>query len=419
MRLQLPIVGRRRYRGRSDAAAGDDKAMTQPFREVNRIVFFGTFGPPSLTFARSCSRAGISVYLLSVGGSGAGSVPSRCFAGVRSLDRNLAGKTEGIEAILRYASEVRADALATISEAHSLWLARNRAHFENVCTLMAPAAECLERLASKSQQIRLAQEAGLTTLPTYFLRQASEARAIASGHYPVCLRPSSPDCVDPAFKVLTMATAGDLERYLGSLSSLRGALVAQPLRVLPNMVVHCTSGADGGLLRASAFLVDRKFEGLALRIRGMPTPEGLGERISRFSRMAGLEGPYHFDFLYSAQERQCYFLEVNARFGGTTDKVRWLGVDEPAECLEAYGLRPPDGFRSSQRRFTAVVNKRATLKHLLTSLRRGQDPTDYPQESRIRGALHSVGDMFLAKDSIWDWRDLRGTLAFHLQGVTR
>jgi hypothetical protein len=50
-------------------------------------------------------------------------------------------------------------------------------------------------------------------------------------------------------------------------------------------------------------------------------------------------------------------------------------------------------------------------------LRRAPDPWDYPQESRAKAALHSAGDFLLAKDSICDSKDMKGTLAFHLQGL--
>ena len=172
-------------------------------------------------------------------------------------------------------------------------------------------------------------------------------------------------------------------------------------------------------MRAAAFLVDRKFEGLALRLRPMTLTDELTETVRQFSRTVKLSGAYHFDLLYALEREQTYYLEVNARFGGTTDKVFWLGVDEPADCLRAYGLTGPRRRRSNRVWRAAVANKRATLKHLLTMLQRGPEPWDYPQESRFKAAMHSIGDLVLTKDSIYDRKDLRGSAAFHLQGFSR
>jgi len=384
-------------------------------RAARRVVFLGVFGPPSLTFARSCHARGIAVYLLIPGAVGdAPGIQSSCFAGVEVLDSETVGEPRGIEAILAYLRRVGAEALATIADTNCLWLARNQVKFEGVCKLLVPPIECLDLIDSKMRQIALAQEAGFRVLPTRLIRGASDVASIEPEHYPVCLRPAARNAVEPPFKVAKANSAEDLLHYIRDAWNLRDALIAQPFRVLPNLIVHCSSREGGELIYAQAFLADRKFEGLALRIRAMPLPDGLADPIRKFSRSAGLSGAYHFDFLYAPQSKEAYFLEVNARFGGTTDKVFWLGVDEPADCLVAYGLQPSQPRRRFHTR-RAVVNKRATLKHLLTMIHRGPEPWDFPQESRITGALHSLADLLWAKDSIWDYRDLKGSLAFHLQ----
>jgi hypothetical protein len=361
---------------------------------------------------------GVSVFLLTPGVAGRTStVPSPPFAGAAILDQKKTGTPEGIEQILEYIRQVGAQALTTLAEFHAVWLARNSSHFTGSCKLLLPPVDCLEFLASKARQIELARDAGFTVLPTYFIRTKADASEIKPDAYPLCLRPASPDAVTPPFKVRLARSSEELLQCLEGIAIAGDGVLAQPFRVLPNMVVHCASREGGELLRAAAFLADRKFEGLALRIRPMAVSDDLVARIGKFSRLAHLSGPYHFDFLHSEETGESYYLEVNARFGGTTDKVLWLGVDEAADVFEAYGLHPPRaGLRVRSAR-AAVANKRATVKHLLTMLRRGPEPWDYPQESRLRASLHSAGDLLLAKDSIFDWRDLRGTLAFHLQGL--
>jgi len=183
------------------------------------------------------------------------------------------------------------------------------------------------------------------------------------------------------------------------------------------MIVHCTSAEGGELLGANAFLADRKFEGLALRIRPMSMPAGIVDKIRHFSAAVQLSGVYHFDFLYCKKDDTAYFLEVNPRFGGTTDKVRSLGIDEPANCLYAYGLASTFSPLQSRIYGGAVTNKRAVLKHLLTRLRHDAEPWDYPPESRGKSVLHSLADLVFARDSIFDWKDLRGTFTFYSQGL--
>jgi hypothetical protein len=357
---------------------------------------------------------GVGVYLLAIDRSEV-KAPSTCFAGIEHFTESLLGEPDGIEAIARYCEQVRATALVALAESHCLWLARNKGRFDGICKLLIPDLSCLERLASKIYQVSLAREAGFTVLPTHVIRNVEDLTAIQQ--FPVCLRPATPNASNPPFKVLMARSPEELRGIVQKLRISGDGLLAQPFRVLPNMVVHCSSREGGELMSATAFLADRKFEGLALRVRPMPLPDRLGECIRRFSSKAGLCGPYHFDFLYCAERDEAYYLEVNTRFGGTTDKVIWLGVNEPANCLAAYGLTPPRGPRSFTTGSTAVVNKRATLKHLFTMLRQEPAPWDYPQESRVKAAIRSAGDFLLAKDSIFDRKDLEGTLAFHLQGL--
>jgi hypothetical protein len=386
--------------------------------KVKSIVFFGTFGPPSLTIARSFHTMGISVYLMTPGPPGAvPTAPSSCFAGASMLDGRAVGSPEGMESVVNYVRKVGAQAVATLAELNCLWLARNRARFPGDCKVLLPPIKCLELLASKATQIRLAREAGFAVLPTYPIKTAADVVPIDASAYPLCLRPAAADAVKPAFKVRLARSPEELLAELRGMTILEEGLLAQPFRVLPNMVVHCASREGGDLMHADAFLADRKFEGLALRIRPMELPSGLADKIRNFSGLTALSGVYHFDFLHCPRTGESYYLEVNTRFGGTTDKVRWLGVDEAAHALQAYGLEPPRSPRRIPSARAAVTNKRATVKHLLAMLRRGGEPWDYPQESRLSAVVHSLGDLLLAKDSIFDWRDLRGTLAFHLQGI--
>jgi predicted ATP-grasp superfamily ATP-dependent carboligase len=379
-------------------------------------VFFGDFGPASLTFARRCHAAGIEVWLLAPqpAGKPVPRVPAR-FAGAATIDTRLTGTPAGIEAIAGFLHDKNADALTAISERHCLWLAQNRTALGLNRNLLLPSAACLELLSSKEAQIRLAQEAGFDVLPTWFLRSRADVATIAADAWPVCVRPEAAMATDPPFKVLQAASSSQLLDQLCNERVLRGTVIVQPFRVLPNAVVHCTTSLEGSLGSVDAFLVDRKFEGLALRLRRMRVPDGMPERIQRFAAAAGLTGVFHFDFLYDPSTETPWFLEVNARFGGTTDKVLPMGVDEVSNCLHAYGVIPSIPSDTQHGRSRAVVNKRAILKHLLTVMRAEPQPWDFPGESRLRAALRSVSDLVFAKDSVFTWSDLGGSLLFHMQ----
>ena len=243
---------------------------------VDRIVFFGGFGPPSLIFARSAYAMGIAVYLLTPNvQSSRPKVPSSCFAGVEAFDASLVGNSRGIDAVVDYVRRIGAQALATISDAHCLWFARNRARFQDVCKLLVPPIECLELVESKTRQIHLAREVGLKVLPTYEIRRLDDVEAIESDHYPICLRPAVPDAIVPPFKLRLARSRDELRHLLQDIKSFDDCILAQPFHPVPNMVVHCTSREGGELMTVDTFLVDRKFEGLALRIRRMNAPESL------------------------------------------------------------------------------------------------------------------------------------------------
>lgn len=386
---------------------------------VTRIVFLGSFGPPSLTFARSCRSMGIATYLLEPNaGKVIGAMQRSCYAGFRKLSPNAIGTALGIEEVLQYISETNAGAITAISDAHTIWLARNADRFAGLCKLMIPSLQCLEFVESKMRQIEVAKKEGFNVLPTYLLTCMSDIGRIEKRHFPVCLRPSRPDSVSPTFKAKAIEDKIELAGYLSGVHHFGEGIIAQPFFPFPNGILHCTSGEDGQLVDCKAFLVDRKFEGLTLRVRPMSVPRELMPKVAALSLTLHLAGPYHFDFLVSP-DGEWYFLDLNVRFGGTTEKVFRLGMDEPANCLAAYGMNPPQLPRKPQVSWRPVVNKRALLKHILRLFQSAPDALDYPPGSRLSGTLRSLRDLILARDSIADWSDIRGTLAFHLQGLIR
>ncbi|MDX1981374.1 MAG: hypothetical protein SFV51_13985, partial [Bryobacteraceae bacterium] len=208
---------------------------------MDRVVFVGRSGPPSLTFLRTCAAMGVRAWLYTPG----------------ALD---------IGRIMEYARGVGAKALTAIEDHHCLWLAANRTAIEGVCKLMLPGIDCLELIRSKTNQIALAREAGMEILPTYEVRGAGDIGAIPLEAYPVCVRPAVAGGGARIRLIRTPAEFGGVPPP--------GVLIAQPLRVLPNLIIHGASREDGEVISLAAFLVDRKFEGVTLRMRPMAMPAG-------------------------------------------------------------------------------------------------------------------------------------------------
>ncbi len=201
-----------------------------------------------------------------------------------------------------------------------------------------------------------------------------------------------------------------LERIVAAWGRVCGPLIAQPLLRLPNLVVHGARSEKGEFLAMEAFFVPRKFEAVTLTIMPAAFPPGVEACCREFVTRAGITGCFHFELLFSPRSRQAWFLEINVRLGGTTDKVTALGFDESLYLLRAYGLAAGAAGPSARGRRLAA-NRRALVKHALWALAGRLSEIDYPAAGRGRAALHSLRDICLAKDSVFDWRDMRGNFS--------
>jgi hypothetical protein len=272
-------------------------------------------------------------------------------------------------------------------------------------------------LLPKPAQIELARSVGFTVLPTWYLRSAQDIRGLPANCYPLCVRPSTTeDRAALGSKARVVKDAATFVSLLESSTAARDPFVAQPLVEWPSLVVHGARAVSGELLALSAFLVPRTFQGFALALQPAPLEGSLAALCREFAERAGLTGVFHYDLLWSPTDGQTLFLEINMRLGGTTDKVARLGYDEPALLLETFGftLRQIPAPRFGGR----VANKRTLLKHIYHALRGQLSELDYPPGTRGRRVMDSLRDLWLARDSIFDWRDLRGSLWFRLRPPT-
>ena len=387
---------------------------SRPSKPFGTIVMLGPWEPAFLAFSRSCAARGFAVHLLDVG-----SQPhpwkrySSCLAGGGRLAASKIGTPEGVAAVHDFVRSVEADVLIGYSDSEQFWLARNRSVFEPACKVMVPPVGSLELLASKRSQINLASRVGFDVLPTWYLWAPEDYRKIPQCHYPVALRPDQPTAVKPTFKVVLAQSPEDLRSFLQGIQSLERPVIAQPFRILPNLLVHGVRSEAGEILALQPFLVPRKFQTVTLSIRRADFPPGVEKCCRDFIEASGITGCFHYDLLLSPREDRAYYLEINARIGGTTDKVKRLGFDEPGLSLVAFGLPMQTGTSLAAPGGRTVVNKLKVLQHIEWALRGKLTELDYPAASRVGHVGRSLLDLLAAEDSVFDWRDLRGSLWYY------
>ena len=346
--------------------------------------------------------------------------PRRFPAWIDTYPRALAwtdiGTERGLGIIRRFVASTEAEGVISTDEPTLRWLTRKRGLFEPNCRVMAPSAEVLERLMSKAEQAEIAAEAGFHVLPTWYLNHAGDRLKIPEAQFPVCVRPAYPNSVQPAFKAKVLVSGNEMALWLASLR-ITHPLIAQPFRVGPNMIVHGVRDLQGKMLALTAYRTSRKYRGLAQSIEPMELTGDLRDCCRRFIEASGIVGPFHFDLLYSDADACAWFLEVNARLGGTTAKVAGLGYDEPGLTMEAFGMALPAGaaLMPGRRR---VTSKRSLAKQILRLLIAKDAELSYPVESRPATLWHALREMALISDASLRLDDLEGSALYLLRSYT-
>ena len=352
---------------------------------------------------------GISVFLLE---PHTGPVEARHYssslAGASAIHPDFIGTAQGLKVVVDLVKSVSARALLANDDKILLWLARNRAAFEPGCAVLASSAESLQRLFDKRNQIELAKKSGFTVLPTWLIESVGDVHQIAVEHFPVCIRPSRLDSVQPNFKAEVLDSSLALTHFVQSLSVIREQLIVQPFVSGPNLVVHGVRSPGGQITAMKAFIAYRKHQGFTLALR----PERLSPELElccrKFAELSDLSGSFHYDLLVSSEDGKVYFLEVNARLGGTTDKVWRLGFDEPGALLEAFGVTPVLAQTRQTPTVPFVVGKRLMAHNLIAALRGRLPVIDFPHTGRTLQVLYSVWAILFFHDSVLDWSDVRG-----------
>ena len=332
-----------------------------------------------------------------------------CVAGSRAMPPRAVGTPGGIRIARDYAASIGANGLVSVKNEVSSWLARNRSVFEPECRLLMPPAEVLDRLASKRRQLELAAKVGFDALPTAIVEKSSDCRRVPDAMFPVVLRPDRRRMGIPSFKVKTARSRHELHAIADAWGRVCGPMVAQPLARMPNLVVHGTRMETGNIPAMAPFLVPRKFEGVTLTIKPGGFPPGVEQCCRDFVEQAGITGCFHFELLFSPRRNRAWFLEINVRLGGTTDKVAALGYDESLHLLQAYGIIHAGAKHGVLKRGIAA-SRRALLKHAVWAARGRLTDIDYPAASRLGGIFRSAVDFCRARDSALDPHDLPGSL---------
>ena len=379
--------------------------------KISTIALFGQFGPPILTAARSFRDAGIEVVVLGIG-VGEPSPWSNAVSRAALMRPDEVGTPAGILVISDFIQETNAQALLPLWEPHMLWLADNRDLLPEGCKLLMSSKETLQAIRSKHDQLPIARRSGFSTLPTWELFQKSDVCRIDPAAYPVCVRPSRQQEVEPQFKVEVLHSPSKLKAFLEGSVWGPGPLLVQPFLPLPTVVVHGIRSESGELLVLESFVAAMRFEAISLELRPLPMDGRLAECCRNFANEVGITGPFHFDLLYAEETSTFHYLEINPRLGGTTDKVFKLGLDEPLWALSAYGfVVQTHQYRAQRGR--SVINRRAMLKHIFWIVRGRLSPLDYPIAGPFRHLLLSLLRLLWAKDSVASVRDLRGTWRFY------
>ena len=380
------------------------------------IVFIGQFGPPSLACIRSWGRLDLKVAGIFFVSRKNGIKPvSRYLVDSICIPKKQLFTDKGFKAIRKFLFAINAGAISCVNERVGLWLLENRNNLPSGVEIYFPSKMATENLLCKKYQLELAEKVGFNLLCTKLVSQKDNANTLKF-EYPVCLRPTVPEFFRPAFKVKVVKSQLELMDFLNSLERFDRPIIAQPFVSFPNLVLHGSRTVSGKIMGISCFAVNRKFEGVSLTVEPCETNSETKRKVVDFVEKADLIGNFHFEFLKDMKTGTEFFLEINARFGGTTAKVLRCGYDEPGYMMQAYGQKI-----EPRKRIENIVasNRQALAKYIVWILKKRLSPLDFPEEAgrkRLRWALKAL---FTIKDENWAWDDCKGTAMLFIFNLTQ
>lgn len=384
------------------------------------IVIIGRFSPPVLSCIRSWGRQGHTTGFIWIDGGRELKPRSRFLYRYVRLHPDFLLQDTGIDVIVSFLEQFDADILTCVDDNLACWLNDHITPSGTKIALALPSSKSIRKILSKTAQNRLAVQTGFMVLDEYAINLKNQDRVtIDPKHFPLCLRPSEPDHVKPYFKVKLIHSSDELDRFIKTLTiEKEGNIIGQPFKNLPNLVIHGIRTIKGEVKYLFPFIVERKFEGVTLTLRPYPDMDiNFIGRCRRFVNAAGVTGPFHFEFLLDTKTRNAFFLEINARFGGTTAKVAACGYDEPMYALEAYGIQ--SGCRPSQIIDKTISNKQALLKYMGKAAFKKLTPLDYPEASVKKKIFAGIKGLFFCEDEVLCLDDVKGGINLYLNNIVQ
>lgn len=349
---------------------GDVRAVTQNVR----VAVIGPFGPPQMAAIRVFAEHGIETVFFHLGAGRRLRRTPPILAGYEMLPGDVTSRSGGMARMADLVAQHGCTHTIAIAYRLSRWLDEALAPLGDAVTVCSPAPGTFAFLDGKAEQIALAGHLGFELLPTHMLTSVADAEPIPDADYPLVLRPDGP--TSPHFKIEKIDDPAALTAFLATF--VRGyRIVAQPYTPGPNILMQGARAVDGRLMDHAAFIADYKYQGVTQRLRPIETPPGLDARCKAFVAEAGITGAYHFDLLHDEKTGRTYFLEINGRLGGTTNKVRCCGYEQPLYMLACYDGAP---WRDTppQRRNRRVSNRISIAKRLDELRLQGPNPLDFP-----------------------------------------
>lgn len=381
-------------------ARGADSAL-------KTILILGFWDLPAvLTFSERCRQENIAVNLVRI--TARGDLAHRkitYFGPVVDVITWEQIQTPNASKLVRaLVDRMGADAITSADEGMLEWLAAHRDAFEPKCKVLAANVTSYRALETKEKQLDIAKHCGFDILESWYFRNPNDSSSgPPESQYPLCVRPSNPNAVEPTFKAKILISPAELRTFLDSRTSMTLPLIGQTYQLGPTLIIHGARAVDGRLLALKGFVAYRRYQGISLSLKRADIDPELAACCQRFVESVDFVGVFHFDILWSHSSGRYYFLEMNPRLGGTTAKVAQLGYDECGLLLESFGL----GVRhspSSMPTASRASSKRMLIRHAIAGIKNRVGELGYPVDRRWREIARSIFEFVTIPDPMFSWR---------------